>query len=289
MRTILSLLILLFAINSYSQDFLGPQTKEQGVYSKFESFLSGKPAIPAGFTIDTTLSKRHVWKGTYSFVPYNKKGPMKEVWGFCDGKHNYINYRNSFFKIFKENENYVTYAYAIPKRSVGGSMMTFYAGGLIGSLLYSAETNSESRKYLQKYYIDPYTGQLTISKEVLDFFNQENRYAELIIYRQNDNDNTEEINFSINDSLHFSFPPLSYVELILPITRKPYKISSDSKINKEIYVSLDLNKTLYLKCSRFKHDDEIILFQQAISEASGELESLESKKHQMKMKRKQVK
>jgi hypothetical protein len=255
-------ILLLLITSIVTQAQVNDLDKQKGKFKDYESFLLNEPFV-TNFSIDTAIRTTGAWRGTYSFIPENSS--LVDLWGFSDGKNCYYQFGDDFFKIYKEGDNYVVYAYAAPDMS--DLSMAAYTGGLVGTMVYSGVANNEAKKSVQKYYIDPYTGELTSSKELLDFYKVTERYSTLIIYT-GDSENNEPIRFSLDDSISYSLSPNSIVELILPLKLTPYVLSMDMDTASEKQFYLNVNEKTYFRGLRLKNTNGQIHFQKVNPETA---------------------
>ena len=93
-------------IDTYNQrDFnipiIGAESYNKGVYKTFEEFKNNAPSIANYEVAEDKLTKTIFIKDTAGMYP------VRDVWGYCDGQHLYIQSANNYFELVKTENTFI--------------------------------------------------------------------------------------------------------------------------------------------------------------------------------------
>jgi len=278
-KTLLIGLFILTAISLYAHGTETHKSKGliKGAYKTFNEFILNKPSIIDPFYVKYKARKHKAWKGTYSLTPRfsetNKR--IKKIWGFYDGNNAYILHQSEFYPIKIENGQYSFIGYDFIDNS--GATSAGVMGGAIGAGIYGAVALSKAKSKKIKYTIDKATGEpIHPYKSTLKNLNG----VKLIIYRKAKKELGVPFEFTVNDSLKYSFIPNSFVKLNFDENTTSVKICYGINFSKSLIVNLDKEFDKYIKCSLLEKDKKPQLIE--VRTSTGEFDSLKPEKEQKK-------
>jgi len=231
--------------NVYSQSAINPIPHTKQIYRNYYEFITQKHDSTALFHIDSTLRKGAGWNNEHAYFPVDSNNRIiKNIWGFSDGKSNFVSFGDDFFKIFERNNDLYFYGYDLPDYS--GMELAYYIGGIPGMMIHTMIRDSKAKRSSTSFYIDKETGLIFSSKVKMLEFDEKNR-TNVVIYRLHKKESDKPIEFKIADTI-YTLAPNSYINLSIKYTYKPL-IIENIQAKDSIEIFLDVNKTKYIKCS----------------------------------------
>jgi hypothetical protein len=281
----LLLLLTLFAGTLSSQS----NSMVRGVYKTFEDFKAGHTTVVDSFYLDSVARKKKIWLGTYNVTPRYVKNnkAIKKIWGFYDGKHSWIRFRNEFFPLEVTDQEVRFEAYGtIDEGAAAATGMLF---GLVGAAIYSVAANEDAKGERVEYIIDPSNGNI-YEADALDFdlltVDEQFGKRTLVLYRATNKEMDEPMRFSVNDSLVDWFVPGSYYEMVFPTDIKRLAICFGNGFE-DCETILFTATTQYVECTYTKksapHEYRFI----SVSQSEGEHSSVWSYDVQERREKKQ--
>ncbi len=274
-------LFILGAITLNAQETEIPKSKKliKGAYKTFNEFLLNKPGITDSFYVKSKARTNKTWKGTYSLTPkYSETNRrIKKIWGFCDGNISYILHQSEFFPIKIEKGQYSFIGYDLINTS--GVGVAGVVGGAIGGGIYAGVALSNAKSKMIEYIIDKNTGE-AIHPYKMSSENPNLIGAKLIVYRRAPKESDIPFEFSVNDSLTYSFIPNSYVNLNFGMNTSSVKICYGANFSKCVVVDLNIEENKYIQCSILEKDKTPQLIE--VKTSKGEFDSYKPKKAQLK-------
>ncbi|MCC3158387.1 hypothetical protein LJ737_14150 [Hymenobacter sp. 15J16-1T3B] len=128
-----------------------------GIYRSFQAFRYNQPDAQHPTTLTRSPSTKAGWAGTDEIeVHYvgagGQRTPVRDAWGYCDGKHTYILHRRHFYQLERTTEGYRFVAPSAP--DAGAVNAAALTGGLVGGLIAANNTSS----YRQELWLNLLTG-----------------------------------------------------------------------------------------------------------------------------------
>lgn len=266
-------------LNAQETEKLKTKKLIRGAYKTFDEFILNQPSITDTFYVKSKERNNKNWKGTYSLTPkyLESNRRIKKIWGFCDGNRSYILHQSEFFPIKIENGQYTFIAYDLIDNS--GAVAVGVMGGATGAGIYVGIPITKAKSKKIKYIIDETTGEAIYpykpSPENANLFG-----AKLIVYRRSQKESDIPFEFSVNDSLTYSFIPSSFVNINFGMDTKSVKICYGDNFSKSLVVDLNIEEIKYIQCSILKKDKTQRLIE--VKTSKGEFDSYRPKKAQMK-------
>lgn len=273
-------LFVAFSINAQNPEPKKSSNLKRGAYINFNEFVSNNPSITDSFYIETVERSSRSWEGTYNLIPRysetNKK--IKKIWGFCDGTKAYIFHETEFFLIEIEEDQYWFVGYGRIDNS--GAVTAGVLGGAIGGAIGGAVAQAQARNKKVKYVYDILNG-----VEISPYLKLPKTWnllgTNLNFYRRDKKQLEQAVDFVINDSLYFSFPPNSFKSLFFELGSRPVKICYGEDNSNCFFVGIIGNETKYIECSMSEKDSVPKLTE--VETADGEYYSMKPEKIQQKL------
>ena len=230
---LLCLISLLFSdlISQEVSTYAPHRPRKVEVYLSYHEFLTGEITVKDSFNIHYFIRDTKNWNGSRSYYPVCEYdcGKIKRLWGFCDGQDYFIYFHiwDEFFKLDTNGEYLTFMGYGVIGKTgafagywagdaIGGSL-----GGALGGTAGRAIERADAKKRIHKYYLGPNTGWIYVDPFKLEKREAQYQYSKLIFFRGDKDEHVRSIDFMVDDSLHFSFPRNSHVELSYPTRAGP--------------------------------------------------------------------
>ena len=230
-----------------------------GLYQNFQELINNRPGITEGYYLDKREQKSKLWIGTHRFTPRftSDHSKIKNIWGFAYRESVYIYHQSTFFPLVFSDEGIYFHGYgkvSAESRTevagtgavIGGLVGGFIGGIFVGSIASAIKTKNKKLKV--KYYVDPYTGRIGPSSEILSNSREDTgKTASIVIYRKYKREKKEALSLRVNDSTLGSFVPNSMVRLTYTYPFDPLEICAGK--NDCIRVFPSISEVKYLEFS----------------------------------------
>ncbi|TLM89540.1 hypothetical protein [Hymenobacter jeollabukensis] len=128
-----------------------------GIYRSFQAFRYNQPDARHLTALARTPSTKAGWAGSddidvYYVAADGQRTPVRDAWGYCDGKHTYILHRRHFYQLERTTEGYQFEAPSTPDANAVNSAALTY--GLVGGLIAANNTSG----YRQQHWLNLLTG-----------------------------------------------------------------------------------------------------------------------------------
>lgn len=285
MRFSLLLSFVLFCLIAYSQTTdkypIFNEKPKKGIYVTFEEFKFNEPSITDGFSIKHKTRTTSNWKDTKSYYIKKDSGSKinipDEVWGFSNGNEIFIFHIVEFFKLSRQNDGFISYAYrranldtskaeevgsivgslfggqeqiaGAPKSSVFGNVVGEGAGRITKKTRIKKVLNTKLR-----YCLD-FDGKLKHTPAETNFFDlNKHRHKEkrtITIIRGKAKELNQNINIDFDDRT-FEIPPNSLKEIEVTFEDKIYSICLNNNKKDCFKVNLINDKPYFFQISYSK-------------------------------------
>ncbi|MCB0804686.1 MAG: hypothetical protein KDC05_02755 [Bacteroidales bacterium] len=251
----------------------------RGIYKNFYEFKTNSPQITDPFIIDSVPRDAYRWTGTYSrslFLP-GEKDEIEDVWGFCDGRNCYIRFRGDYFPIFYDDGDFGFVGFGVAEEEI--AINGFILGGLTGYAIMKNSARISAKNKKHTYYIHPVNGNPFESRFSMKQY-EDPEFVTLVLYRGHKHEIEQHLNFVINDTLFYSFPPGSFAEFDLDNDYKPVELKIGDNHDQKLRVYPAPFGKNYYRLS-FSEEDSIPVVEQ-VDKATGEFEGTKALNKQKK-------
>lgn len=150
---------------------------------------------------------------------WQKTAPDGDIWGLSDGQHVYVNMGAGFFRLVKENGEFLLFGPS-PKDNTGAVFLGAVLGGVVGGLIAGAMSGDYTSKELTIYKIDLGTGAVMPLEEPV-YRRIESRLA---LFASEFNPKESRLSVSVDGQPIGEFAPSTYHRLRLPPPEKAIEI-----------------------------------------------------------------
>jgi hypothetical protein len=241
-------------------EYFGLNRTQKGLYETFYDFRYATPDTTVDFIIEYKKFPGNDINPTIKYTKiYTKdsKKAINKVWGFCDGKNNYLNIENRYYPLHKDNNSYFLYA------KVSDNVNAYnFGAGIGGSLNYlgytihstSIGSNSKLRLNLLNGLVE-YVGHGIFSTKVSD-----RKRTQIVFFSSRFNTQKSQIAIYINSELQCQLKKGEWFAYVFPSSDSSIMIdiiSSDGKpLSMEVYPKP--YDTIILLCHDKKHKEPVV-------------------------------
>lgn len=169
-----------------------------GVYLSLDEFRNNRPGITSGYEIKERSSFDKFMAGGGSYVPVmtiaeGKDKPMKDAWGFSDGKILYMNVNGGFLPLALINNKFSFQGPPANNNTSTATAIGAATGGIIGGVVAGGIAAATSKPSM--YTLDLETGTLEVDGVPIGM---NSGTAQLKLYREQKNEAPQSISLTVN-------------------------------------------------------------------------------------------
>ncbi|NQY10542.1 MAG: hypothetical protein HRT71_13655 [Flavobacteriales bacterium] len=271
-------------VDESTENLIIPINLVTGIYFSYNDFVSNIPSKTTDFKIIAKPRTHRKWVGSnsYKLKKTETTWKFKKVWGFSNGEKAFVRHQNEFFEIFAEDGEYKFKGYDIQNvQVINGATLI---GGALGGGIAAAAELARMKDNPQIYILNKYSGEVQGQEKQVSVYN--GKLINVYFYRKGKNELADLFEFTVNDSLSYSFEPSSMKYFRIRSTESPIKVCY--KNSKEVCVDIILHEDKDTFVSISNEEDGIPNIKR-VTRSEGEFEGTKAENIQRRRERAKLK
>lgn len=194
-------------------------TPRAGIFHTFSDFRENTPLNDAAYTFTLDIKENSKNNIVRAKPDWQKKAPEGDIWGLSDGQHVYLNLGANYFRLIKENGEFLLFGPS-PKDNTGAVLLGSVLGGVVGGLIAGAMSGDYSSKEMTTYKIDLNTGALVPFEEPV----YRRIEARLTLFSSEFNPKESRLSVSVGGQPIGDMTPSTYHRLRIPPPEKAVEV-----------------------------------------------------------------